>query len=106
MFFASFCTPCHKELPRVAAAVPTFPRRVSFVGIDATDDRSAGRNFVTTSGVRFPVGFDPNGDVTQGIFGFAQLPETVFIDSHGVVQQVYFGAIPVHLLRAAVADLH
>jgi hypothetical protein len=51
------------------------------------------------------VAFDPNDVVTSGIFQFESVPETVFVSKDGVVEQVYFGAIPVSQLKSGIASL-
>jgi thiol-disulfide isomerase/thioredoxin len=95
IFFASWCGPCQMEMPEVASYVRTHQLgSVEVVGIDANDAQSSGAAFIKKSGVSFPVGFDANGNITSGEFGFAQLPETVFVNGRGTVTSVYFGAIP------------
>ena len=107
IFFASYCGPCHKEMPEVAKYVSTHDEKpVVVMGIDAVDRLSSGQAFIKKSDVTFPVAFDPNGVVTTNIFKFANVPETVFVTKHGVVQHVYFGAIPVSQLKIGLADLH
>lgn len=106
IFFASWCGPCKKEMPKVAAYVHVHdPSPVEVLGIDANDQRGAARSFVTNDGVTFPVAFDANGDVTSGVFSFLTVPETVFINAKGVVTQVYFGAIPVKQLAQGIKSL-
>jgi len=106
IFFASWCGPCQGEMPKVAAYVRMHnPSPVEVVGIDANDERTAAQKFVKKDGVTFPVGFDAEGDVTSGVFGFGQLPETVFVNAKGVVTQVYFGAIPRAQLAAGITAL-
>ena len=43
--------------------------------------------------------------MTTGIFNFATLPETVFVNATGVVVAVYFGAIPKSCLASGIAAL-
>jgi thiol-disulfide isomerase/thioredoxin len=106
IFFASYCGPCHKEMPEVAQYVRNHAQGpIEIVGIDASDARGSGQAFVKKSGVTFPVAFDPNDVVTTGIFKFQTVPETVFVSKHGVVEQVYFGAIPVRQLESGLAAL-
>jgi hypothetical protein len=76
------------------------------MGIDAVDARSSGQAFVKKSKVTFAVAFDPNGVVTTNIFKFENVPETVFVSNEGIVEQVYFGAIPVSQLESGLAALH
>ena len=62
IFFASWCTPCQGEMPKVAEYIRTHsPSPVEVVGIDANDERSAAQAFVKKDGVTFPVAFDAKG---------------------------------------------
>src|SRR5665213_2993576 len=90
IFFASWCGPCQKEMPEVAAYLRHHNEgSVEVVAVDAKDQRGAAKGFVAKSGVIFPVAFDQNANVTAGIFNFLNLPETAFVNSHGVVKQIY-----------------
>jgi len=99
VFFASWCTSCQKELPAVAAAyrrqqASAGPlHAVRILGIDALDPRGSGAAFAARSHVTFPVGFDPNGDVTNGRFGFSALPEVVFERADGTVTKIVYGPV-------------
>jgi thiol-disulfide isomerase/thioredoxin len=99
IFFASYCGPCQGEMPKIAAYIRTHnPRPVDVVAVDAVDKRTAAQAMVKKDGVTFPVAFDPNGTVTTGLFGFEDVPESVFINAQGVVRGVYYGAIPKSVL--------
>ena len=106
IFFASWCGPCQGEMPKVANYLRNHSTGdVQVIGVDAKDSRSAGQAMVTKDGVPFVVVFDPHLAVTTGVFGFATLPETVFVNAKGVVTQVYFGAIPESTLARGIASL-
>jgi peroxiredoxin len=106
IFFASWCTPCQGEMPKVAKYIRGHdPSPINVVGIDANDERSAAKAFVKKDGVTFPVAFDADGTVTSGVFGFQDLPESVFINAKGVVKKVYFGAIPERVLASGIKML-
>jgi thiol-disulfide isomerase/thioredoxin len=106
IFFASYCGPCHAEMPEVATYVRKHsPSPIVVLGVDASDKLSLGQAFIKHSKVTFPVAFDPNDAVTSGIFQFFGVPETVFVSKDGVVEQVYFGAIPVGQLKSGIASL-
>lgn len=106
VFFASYCGPCQGEMPEIASYIRAHsPSPVDVLAIDAIDERSSAQAMIKRDRVTFPVAFDPNGVVTNGVFGFGQIPESVFISSKGVVEKVYYGAIPVQQLARGIATL-
>lgn len=106
IFFASWCEPCRVEMPKVATYLRHHDQSpVIVMGVDANDKLSSARAFVREDGVRFPVIFDPSGNVTTGIFQFGQIPETVFVTAQGVVTRVYYGAIPTKQLISGIKEL-
>jgi thiol-disulfide isomerase/thioredoxin len=109
MFFASWCTPCQRELPKVTNYLKTHSYgAVQILGVDeegAASGLASGRAFVAKNHVMFPVGFDPNDSVVTGIFKFGQIPETVFVSKSGVVKSVVFGAISSSRLNAELLKL-
>lgn len=108
MFFASWCTPCQSELPKVTKFLTTHHYSVELVGVDeegAANGLAAAQAFVSKNHVQFRVGFDPNDSVVTGIFKFGQIPETVFVSKTGVVKSVVFGAISAHRLDQELTKL-
>jgi thiol-disulfide isomerase/thioredoxin len=106
IFFASWCSPCRGEIPKVAKYLSSHhDGNVVVMGIDAGDENSAAKAFTKKDHVKFPVAFDPHDDVTAGIFKFGQLPETVFLNAKGVVEYVRFGAISTAELAQRIATL-
>jgi thiol-disulfide isomerase/thioredoxin len=106
VFFASWCTPCKSELPRVAEWERTHDLGgVHFIGIDSNDELTAGRQMARRSVVLFPSGFDQNGTVTSGTFYLDNLPDTVFIEGDGTVLHVVFGSVSNRQLAVGVAEL-
>lgn len=106
VFFASYCVPCQGEMPKIATYIRLHsPNPVTVLAIDANDARSSAQAMIQRDGVTFLVAFDPNGVVTAGVFGFGAIPESVFLDSKGVVEKVYYGAIPKQQLASGIKML-
>jgi cytochrome c biogenesis protein CcmG/thiol:disulfide interchange protein DsbE len=99
LFFASWCPPCAREIPALAA---TYRRqqeehsrlaKVAVIGIDANDPTPNALTFVRSSGVTFPVGADVSFAVTQTLFDFSHLPESVFVDGNGTIAGIHLGPL-------------
>lgn len=106
VFFASYCIPCQGEMPKIAKYIRFHsPNPVTILGVDALDARSSALAMMKRDDVTFPVAFDPNGVVTTGVFGFGSIPESVFLNSKGIVEKVYYGAIPKRQLALGIKDL-
>lgn len=81
-FWASWCPPCRKEMPALAATARAVGANVAFVGIDTNDQRSAALAFAAKTGVRYPLAFDPHS-TAAGNYGVYGLPTTFFISAQG-----------------------
>ncbi len=95
VLFASWCTPCQKELPVVAKEAVRLERahaNLRFVGIDGNDPVSAGLAFIRRSKVRFPAASDEQ-EVVASELGLSGLPDTVFINAAGHVVHIVVGPV-------------
>jgi thiol-disulfide isomerase/thioredoxin len=107
-FFASWCLPCQREIPKIAKYLNTHhlgDGRVAFFGLDGDTYKSDAVSFMNTDHVRFPVGFNPSDSVIQGDFRISFFPDTEFVSAKGVIQQVHFGAITPAELSHGVEEL-
>jgi thiol-disulfide isomerase/thioredoxin len=106
VFFASYCGPCQGEMPKIAAYIRTHnPHPIDILAVDAVDKRTAAQAMIKKDGVTFPVAFDPNGTITTGLFGFEDVPESVFVNAKGIIKGVYYGAIPKNILITGLKKL-
>jgi len=103
-FFASWCTPCRKETPLLAAFYRSHHGRVLIVGVDANDKSSAALAFLRAHGVGYPVGFDPSAAVAVS-YGVAALPQTFFLNARHQIVRHILGAVTARELNSWAASL-
>lgn len=103
-FWASWCVPCRREMPRLAAAARRLDGRVAFVGIDYKDQRGDALAFARKMGVPYRSAVDPDGTIGDryGIYG---LPTTVFVDARGRIVGRYLGEMKGGTLDRLLAQL-
>jgi peroxiredoxin len=107
-FFASWCGPCQRELPELAAMqVELAAKGVQIIAVGVDTDEADSRTFVAGLGP-LPLTFvyDPNSRAL-GRFDVANMPTGYLIDRGGVIRhkQIGFGEKTRAELEAAIADL-
>lgn len=112
-FWASWCGPCERELPRFQALSDAWSRAgepVQVVGIGVKRDYGEGaRALVRRLGLTFPIGRDTAGDdevlgPVQAAYGVSTLPTTVFIRPDGTVAAMHIGELTEAQIREYVAQ--
>lgn len=83
-FFARYCKPCWKHLPRVQRWAERNPD-VAVVGLGADEFASDTQAMVTALGVRFPVVHDA-GLGLAARFRVEKIPTTIVVDREGRVR--------------------
>jgi peroxiredoxin len=107
-FWATYCIPCRKEMPDLAALQNQFaPFGVQVIGVSTDDleDRAKVLQFVRETKVNFPIWV---GGSSQHMMKFglgAALPGTVVIDRDGRVFKTISGVIDQALLRKEIESL-
>lgn len=92
-FWASWCTPCRKEMPAIQQVYADFENQgLIILGINTTsqDNKEDAIAFSKKVGVTFPILFDENGQVNT-VYQIRALPTTFFINSDGVIQEITIG---------------
>jgi thiol-disulfide isomerase/thioredoxin len=103
-FFASWCQPCLREMPRFEAVHQEMGERVTFLGLAVPPQTDEARELVERTGVTYPTFADPNGNALT-YFGGVAMPTTVFIDASGQVSGVVSRDLSEPQLRDQVAEL-
>jgi signal transduction histidine kinase/thiol-disulfide isomerase/thioredoxin len=82
-FWASWCDPCKRELPRLIAAAKSTSGRVVFLGVDLNDFTGDARGFLKHFQLNY-VSVHGGGETAQR-YGLIGLPETYYLDAAGRV---------------------
>jgi cytochrome c biogenesis protein CcmG/thiol:disulfide interchange protein DsbE len=112
-FWASWCAPCERELPRFQALSDAWGQAgepVRVVGVGVKRDYGEGaRALVRRLGLTFPIGRDTAGDdevrgPIQTAYGVSTLPTTVFIRPDGTIAAIHIGELTETQIRHYVAQ--
>ncbi len=103
-YWATWCDPCKKEMPRLVAAYEKYEGRVAFLGIDVQDDPDAAVDFARRYRIPFRSLSDRAGDIRrkEKILG---LPVTQFYDGDGDLAFVHNGEIRSDELEEKIEEL-
>jgi cytochrome c biogenesis protein CcmG/thiol:disulfide interchange protein DsbE len=105
VFWASWCEPCRREAPAIAAYAHRAAPRAAVVGVDYNDPGVANaRRFLRRYGWTFPSLLDPDG-VVGARYGLVGLPTTVLLDARGHIAARLTGEQSERTLARALASL-
>ena len=89
-FWASWCSPSHKEAPELEQVARQLRGRAPHVGIDWTDGAGAAGSYVQQYELTYPNLIDADG-ATGRKFGLNGLPTTFILDPQGRITDVLRG---------------
>jgi peroxiredoxin len=108
-FWASWCPPCRQEMPEIVAAYERHKAEgLVVLGVNLQEADSKIASFASDYGMTFPIVIDRDGDVGQSwrIGGaFKGLPSSYFIDSKGVVRDVFNQALTKDSIEQGLVDI-
>ncbi|MEV4824764.1 TlpA disulfide reductase family protein [Micromonospora sp. NPDC049274] len=85
--WASWCTPCRKELPAFQRLSDRTAGQLQVVGVNTQDSRSGAQSIGEDFGVRFPILVD-QGDALQRELKRKAFPLTLFVDAQGRIRHI------------------
>jgi len=102
-FFASYCTPCIREMPALEAAHQAVGDQVRFLGLAMQDRPEEALDLVERTGVTYQVAQDKDGSVITALGGIV-LPTTVLLDADGDIVASHAGELSEDQLLGLIAD--
>jgi len=92
-FGASWCQPCHKELPAWDSIAPKFNGKVLFVAVNINNKGDEGKAFIDSLKLKhiFPVFMPDENSPAMKAYDPDRMPSTFVIDPQGVVRIVQYG---------------
>ncbi len=103
-FWATWCGPCQRELPALQAAAERYGERVLILGVDQGEAPELVQRYVDEKGLTFAIPLDAEFEVST-LYNVRGLPTTYFIDSQGVIRQIWLGEMNSITLAEGVAQL-
>lgn len=101
--WASWCVPCKKEAPVLAASARAHAGEVVFLGMDVQDFVSDARHFLRKYDAPYVSVRDSSGK-TYSAYGLSGVPETYYIDAKGRTVAHSLGQVSPSELEEGVAQ--
>ena len=92
-FGASWCEPCHKELPAWDKVAPKFAGKVLFVTVNINNKEAEGKEFVDSLKLKhlFPVFLPDENSPALKAYDPDRMPSTFVVDPKGTIRLVQYG---------------
>lgn len=107
-FWATWCPPCRQEIPdMVKYYEANKDKNMIILGVNLTQaekDPTTVPQFLKDNGITYPVLLDTKGIVADQ-FQVSGIPTSYFIDSKGVIRQVYTGAMTYEFMDTMLSNL-
>jgi cytochrome c biogenesis protein CcmG/thiol:disulfide interchange protein DsbE len=101
--FTTWCSPCRGELPVIVQQTKVYGDKITFLLVDEQEPATVVKSFAIRFGVVTPIAVDRGQFAST--FNVPGLPESIFINRHGIVQYIYLGRIPANVLEEQLSTL-
>jgi peroxiredoxin len=106
-FWATWCPPCRVEMPQMVKIHEDYEQEVVVLAVNLTNtekSQSDVRSYVERSKLPFPVGLDAEGEVSE-TYQIIAYPTSFIIDTQGIIQEVFQGAINYEIMKKAISSI-
>jgi thiol-disulfide isomerase/thioredoxin len=91
-FWASWCTPCRKEMPDLEALSQSADASEYIViGISVDEDINLMKEFILQNKIKFSNFYDNNQTIAQNILNIKAYPETFIVSPDGILKKRIIG---------------
>ncbi|WP_108669279.1 redoxin domain-containing protein [Peribacillus acanthi] len=102
-FWATWCPPCKAEMPEMEEFQQQLSKDEVILAVNI-DPQNDVEGFIDSMGVTFPIALDEGGEVNK-MYKILTIPTTYFIDSEGVIQEKFIGAMSLKDMKELMGNL-
>ena len=103
-FWATWCPPCKAEMPEMEQFYKQAGKDVVVLAVNI-DPQLDVKGFVDKNGITFPILLDVDDHVNE-TYQILSIPTTYFINSKGIIQNKYTGALNLDSMKQYTSKLN
>lgn len=103
-FWATWCPPCKAEMPEMEKFYKQKDKNLTLLAVNI-DPQLDVKGFVNKNGITFPILLDTNDKVNE-TYQILSIPTTYFINSQGIIENKFTGAMNLDSMKQFTKDLN
>ncbi|MNI50195.1 Thiol-disulfide oxidoreductase ResA [compost metagenome] len=103
-FWGTFCPPCVREMPALEKqSLAWKDKSVQIIGVNLNESPITVRSFLQQYNITFPTLLDK--DIVRKSYKVISYPTTFYIDSEGVIQDIFIGEMTENDIKTRIEKL-